>query len=285
MDKQKKNDLYDIEYNEEIKDMDEFLINYYDGYKYEDLNNEEQINIKGPTSQNRRLSIKFKLDAIKRSELIGNRAAAKELKVSERSIRYWRCNKSNYQNISNKTNKITIHKGKQSIEDIDWDKISKYKNRKKGILVTTENIFQRILIIYSGSNFNMRKHALYQRIYRFIKRSNYSIRRGSNIGQMLPDNAFDLITDFLNEIYKKRKISYNKELDLDCIVNLDETAITLNMPPKNTIQNKGDKTVMIKTYGQDKERVSIILAVSALGSKLPPLLIFKRKKGGSIEKK
>ena len=45
--------------------MDEFLINYYDGYKYEDLNNEEQINIKGPTSQNRRLTIKFKLDAIK----------------------------------------------------------------------------------------------------------------------------------------------------------------------------------------------------------------------------
>ena len=104
--------------------MDEFLINYYDGYKYEDLNNEEQINIKGPTSQNRRLPIKFKLDAIKRAELIGNRAAAKELKVSERSIRYWRCNKSIYQNKSNKTNKITIHKGKQPIEDIDWDKIS-----------------------------------------------------------------------------------------------------------------------------------------------------------------
>ena len=42
---------------------------------------------------------------------------------------------------------------------------------------------------------------------------------------------------------------------------------------------------MIKTYRQDKERVSIILAVSAFGSKLPPLLIFKGKKGGRIEKK
>ena len=150
--------------------------------------------------------------------------------------------------------------------------------------MTRENIFQRILNLYSGINFNITKHALYQRIYRFIKRSNYSIRRGSHIGQMLPDNTFDLITVFLNEIYKKRKISCNKELDLDCIVNLDETAITLNMPPKNTIQNKGDKTVMIKTYGQEKERVSIILAVSALGSKLPPLLIFKGKNGGRIEK-
>ena len=178
------------------------------------------------------------------------------------------------------THKITIHKGKQPIEDIDWNKISEYidENRKKGIPVTTENIFQRILNLYKGSNFNITKHAVYQRIYRFIKRSNYSIRRGSHIGQILPDNAFDLIIDFLNEIYKKRKISCNKELVLDCIVNLDETAITLNMPLKNTIQNKGDKIVMIKTYGQDKERVSIILAVSAFGSKLPPLLIFKGKK-------
>ena len=126
LDKQKKNDLYDIGDNEEIEDIDEFLSNFYEGYKYKDLNNEKQINIKGPSSQNRRITIKFKLDAIKRAELIGNRAAAKELKVSERSIRYWRCNKSIYENISNKTYKITIHKGKQPIEDIYWDKISEY---------------------------------------------------------------------------------------------------------------------------------------------------------------
>ena len=56
------------------------------------------------------------------------------------------------------------------------------------------------------------------------------------------------------------------------------------MPQKNTIQNKGDKTVMIKTYGKEKEPVSIILAVSALGSKLPPFVIFKGKKEGRIKK-
>ena len=83
---------------------------------------------------------------------------------------------------------------------------------------------------------------------------------------MLPHNALELITAFWNEIYKKRKISNSREIDLDCKVNLDETAITLNMLPKNTIQNKGDKTVMMKTTGQEKELVSIILAISALGS-------------------
>ena len=42
------------------------------------------------------------------------------------------------------------------------------------------------------------------------------------------------------------------------IFNLDETAITINMPPKNNIQNKGNKTVIIKTTGKEKKRVSIL---------------------------
>ena len=82
--------------------MEEFLSNFYDGYKYDNLNDEEPNIIKGSASQNRRLSIKFKLVSIKRTELIVNRAATKELTVSERSLRYWKINKSNYENISNK---------------------------------------------------------------------------------------------------------------------------------------------------------------------------------------
>ena len=46
--------------------MEEFLSNFYDSYKYDNLNDEEHNIIKGPTSQNRRLSIKFKLEDIKR---------------------------------------------------------------------------------------------------------------------------------------------------------------------------------------------------------------------------
>ena len=163
MDKQKKV-LNDIEYEEDIEYMDEFSSDFYYGYN----------NIKGPSSQNRKLSIKFKLDAIKRAELIGNRAASRELKVSERSIRYWRNNKSNYEKITNKKSKITLHKGKIGKDDIEWDKISEYIDEKckKGIPVTTENIFMHILKIYPQHHFTTTKHALYKRIYRFLKRSN-----------------------------------------------------------------------------------------------------------------
>ena len=40
---------------------------------------------------------------------------------------------------------------------------------------------------------------------------------------------------------------------------------------------KGAKTIMINTSGNEKTRYTVVLACCADGTKLPPLLIFKRK--------
>ena len=40
---------------------------------------------------------------------------------------------------------------------------------------------------------------------------------------------------------------------------------------------KGGKTIMIKTSGNERTRYTVVLACCADGTKLPPLLIFKRK--------
>ena len=54
----------------------------------------------------------------------------------------------------------------------------------------------------------------------------------------------------------------NKVINNYMIVNMDETALFLNMSPKKTINEKGDNTIMIKTLGQEKQRISILLSVS-----------------------
>ena len=61
------------------------------------------------------------------------------------------------------------------------------------------------------------------------------------------------------------------------IGNPDETPIWFNMPRNYTFTEKGTKEVFIKTLGCEKQRVTVMLAITADGRKVPPFLIFKRK--------
>ncbi|CAI7891540.1 unnamed protein product [Closterium sp. NIES-53] len=49
------------------------------------------------------------------------------------------------------------------------------------------------------------------------------------------------------------------------------------MPAERTIETKGARTVHVRTAGYEKERVTVMLAVTARGLKLPPYVIFKCK--------
>jgi len=61
------------------------------------------------------------------------------------------------------------------------------------------------------------------------------------------------------------------------MANADETAIYLDMTRNYTLEKKGVKEVLLKTTGCKKLRLTVMLAATADGSKLPPLLILKRK--------
>ena len=61
------------------------------------------------------------------------------------------------------------------------------------------------------------------------------------------------------------------------MANADETAIYLNMPPNYTLEKKGMKEVLLKTTGCEKLRLTVTLAATGDGRKLPSLLILKRK--------
>jgi len=61
------------------------------------------------------------------------------------------------------------------------------------------------------------------------------------------------------------------------MANANETAIYLDIPPNYTLEKKGMKEVLLETTGCEKLRLTIMLAATADGRKLPPLLILKRK--------
>ena len=61
------------------------------------------------------------------------------------------------------------------------------------------------------------------------------------------------------------------------MANVDEMAIYLNMPSNYMLEKIGVKEVLLKITGCEKLRLTVMLAATADGRKLPPLLIFKRK--------
>jgi len=56
------------------------------------------------------------------------------------------------------------------------------------------------------------------------------------------------------------------------------------MIPNKTIAKKGGKSIAIKSYELEKCPISVILAITANGSKLASYLIFKAKPNGKIKK-
>ncbi|CAI5462775.1 unnamed protein product [Closterium sp. Yama58-4] len=61
------------------------------------------------------------------------------------------------------------------------------------------------------------------------------------------------------------------------IVNADQTPLFLEMPAERTLEMTGAHTVHVHTASYEKERLTVMLVVTAGGLKLPPFVVFKRK--------
>lgn len=119
-----------------------------------------------------------------------------------------------------------------------------------------------------------------QLIYRILARNGFFFRMKIHVGQILSKDCFLKASLFINEVWDKR---------LECgyfdsvIANMDETPLVFNMIPNKTVAKKGTKSIIIKTFEQEKCRISVLLTITADGGKLPPYIIFKSKRDGKIE--
>ena len=60
-----------------------------------------------------------------------------------------------------------------------------------------------------------------------------------------------------------------------CLEIWTRCLLILNMLPNYTVAKKGKKSIIIRTQGQEKCLVSILLTILANGKKLSPLVLFK----------
>ena len=107
-----------------------------------------------------------------------------------------------------------------------------------------------------------------------MKRRNLSSRTRTTVSQQLPDDYQEKLISFRS--YCTNKINDQKIL-LKHITNMDEVPLTFGIPVIRTVERTGTSAVSIRTTGNEKSSLTVVLACLANGQKLPPMVIFKRK--------
>ena len=106
-----------------------------------------------------------------------------------------------------------------------------------------------------------------------MKRRNLSICTRTIVLQQLPDDYQEKLISFHS--YCINKINDQKIL-LKHITNMDEVPLTFDIPVNRTVKRTGTSAVNIRTTGNEKSSLTVVLACQANGQKLPPMIIFKR---------
>ena len=81
-----------------------------------------------------------------------------------------------------------------------------------------------------------------------------------------------VVLDYVSYI---RDVRSEFGIDLSNMYNMDQTAVFFENVPNTTIDVKGAKSISISTDSSFNARVTVLLAVSFTGVKLPPLIAYK----------
>ena len=91
----------------------------------------------------------------------------------------------------------------------------------------------------------------------------------------MPKDGLAKIANFVKFCEKQRNTF---DFALGNIANMDETPIWADMPIKTIVDQRGLKTVPIKSTGHEKQRMAVCLTIKADGSKMKPFVVIPGKK-------
>jgi hypothetical protein len=214
----------------------------------------------------------FKLKVIDFAEKNNNSAAEREFGVSEKQVRDWRKKKSVIGDSARHLKKIRVMESPYA----NWEfSLNEWvlEQRQNGHAVT-RNMIRLKALSTAKDNGDEYFKALARWCTRFMRRHGLSIRQRTHIAQKLPVDVEEKVESFLKFVINERK---RNDFDLAHIGNMDETPMFFDMPGNSTVHPVGDKTVTIRTSGNEKQHFTVVLSCLANGTKLKPLLVFKRK--------
>ena len=124
-----------------------------------------------------------------------------------------------------------------------------YQRRASGIGVSTKDIRLKALQ-FAREIGGLQFKASVGWCERFMRRNLLSVRRRTHITQKLPADFQDKLLNFQRYIINNRKV---RNYELRHIGNDDQTTLTFDLPFTTTVNELGEKSVNIKTTGNEKK--------------------------------
>jgi transposase-like protein len=165
-----------------------------------------------------------------------------------------------------------------TIKELEFEQEVKFwvlEQRDSDIPVRTRDIINHAIQVrpqFKGGS----KKKLIAWVYKFLGRHGLSVRRVTRVGQKLSGHLKEVQDDAAAAIRKRLAPGGTLHgMDLKYFINMDQTAVYFDMKSTTTVHEKGARTVSVRESGSNSKRATIVLAVAANGTKLPPFVVFK----------
>jgi transposase-like protein len=146
-----------------------------------------------------------------------------------------------------------------------------FELRQDGMAVSSRMVIIRVC---QGDNTFRRKSRdnQYGIVRRFLRTNKVVIRRATHEAQSAPAKK---IAEALEHIARIQPIVNAPNRDPRFVINMDQTPVYFSMEPTTTLDIRGARTVNIRSSSGSTMRVTVALTVTAAGTLLKNLLIFK----------
>lgn len=190
--------------------------------------------------------------------------------IHAKTYRDWKKKTAQLRDAMNQ-NATTLHKGKESCfascedELLDWF----LQKRGQGLVISCRTLMHRAGEIDQDFR-RQTEWSRYKAIMCFNRKFNLVMRATATESARLPSTVREEAREYVESV-RQRMVGRNQ----DYILNMDQTPVFFNMNAKKTLACKGARTVIGRKASDDTKRVSCLVTITASGSILPTLMVFK----------
>ena len=117
-------------------------------------------------------------------------------------------------------------------------------------------------------------------LHGFQQRNRTTSRTVTSVGQKVPANAAELAKNFFKYVDDLRKKSNSKFIVWNC----DQMPMYFDSPKNKSMDIRGNKTISVRTTGNEKNRFTVMLCADNTGRRLKPTVILKGLKKVPVNK-